>query len=145
MQKIHFFSEDISFNLQKKTIIRKWIKEVIQQKGAYLQEINYIFCSDSYLKQVNIDYLDHHYFTDIITFDNAEEEGKIEADIFISIDRVKENSAEYSKSFKDELHRVMIHGVLHLLGFPDKTEEEQKVMRQEEDQSLSLLLSLENQ
>ena len=144
MQKIHFFSEDISFNLKKKTLIRKWIKEIIKQKGAELNEINYIFCSDPYLKQVNIDYLDHHYFTDIITFDNTEEGGKMEADIFISIDRVKENSLEYSRNFEDELHRVIIHGVLHLLGLPDKTKEEQKLMRQEEDQCLSFLSSLEN-
>ncbi|WP_017730991.1 rRNA maturation RNase YbeY [Nafulsella turpanensis] len=145
MQNIHFFSEDISFNLKKKTILRNWIKEIIKRKGAHLNEINYVFCSDAYLKQINIDYLDHHYFTDIITFDNSEEEDSIEADIFISIDRVKENSTEYSKNFEEELHRVMIHGVLHLLGYPDKTEEEQKVMRQEEDQSLSLLLPFENQ
>ena len=145
MPKIHFFSEDISFQLSKKTLISNWIEKVVQNKGANLLELNYVFCSDDYLKNVNIEYLDHHYYTDIITFDNSETEEEIEGDIFISIDRVKENSQEYHKSFEEELHRVIIHGVLHLIGYRDKSEMEAKEMRQQEETSLSLLEALKNQ
>lgn len=136
MQKIQFFTEDISFNLSNKTKIREWLNNVAKIHGAKIKEINYIFCSDEYLKQVNIDYLDHHYYTDIITFDNSEEDANLEADIFISIDRVKENSQEYSKEFLNELHRVMAHGVLHLIGFTDKEEADQIEMKKQEDAAL---------
>ena len=140
MPKIQFFSEDISFNLKHKDKIRKWLTNIVLNNGAKIRELNYIFCSDDYLKQVNIDYLDHHYYTDIITFDNSEEEDILEGDIFISIDRIKENSMEYSRSFEDELHRVLVHGVLHLLGFSDKDESEASEMRKQEDISLQSLL-----
>lgn len=145
MQKIHFFTEDISFQLKQKKIIRHWIENVVQNEGAKINELNYIFCSDEYLKEVNAKYLDHHYYTDIITFDNSEDPETIESDIFISIDRVKENSQEFSKSFQEELHRVIIHGVLHLLGYKDKEEEESQLMRQKENDSLALLHSYQNQ
>lgn len=145
MQKINFFSEDISFNLKQKTILRNWIRKIVKTKGAKIAEINYIFCSDEYLKEVNLQYLQHDYYTDIITFDNSEEEDLLEGDIYISIDRVKENSQHFSKLFENELHRVMIHGILHLLGIGDKTEEEARKMRQEEEASLLLLASVENQ
>lgn len=145
MPKINFFTEDISFNLKQKTLLRNWIKKVILSKGAKLNEINYIFCSDHYLKEVNIVYLDHDYFTDIITFDNSEEENHLEGDIYISIDRVQENSEQFGKTFENELHRVIIHGILHLLGFGDKTDEEAEQMRKEEEISLSLFPSVENQ
>ena len=145
MPKINFFTEDISFTLKNKTAIRNWIKKVVQTKGAIITEINYIFCSDDYLKEVNVQYLDHDYFTDIITFDNSDKENNLEGDIYISIDRVEENSQQFSKPFENELHRVMIHGVLHLLGYGDKTESEAKQMRQEEETSLSLFPTVENQ
>lgn len=145
MQKINFFSEDISFNLKQKTVLRNWIQKIVRSKGAKIAEINYIFCSDEYLKEVNIQYLQHDYYTDIITFDNSEEEDLLEGDIYISIDRVQENSQAFSKPFENELHRVMIHGILHLLGLSDKTEEEAEQMRKEEETSLSLLPSVENQ
>lgn len=145
MQKINFFSEDISFNLKQKTVLRNWIQKVVRSKGAKIAEINYIFCSDEYLKEVNIQYLQHDYYTDIITFDNSEEENLLEGDIYISIDRVQENSLLFSKLFEHELHRVMIHGILHLLGWGDKTKEEAEQMRQEEEASLLLLPSVENQ
>lgn len=140
MPKIQFFFEDISFKLKNKNKLREWIKNVVLDNGAKIKEINYIFCSDEYLKQVNIDYLDHHYYTDIITFDNSENEGVLEGDIFISIDRIQENSLNFSKNFQDELHRVLIHGVLHLLGFSDKEEDEALEMRKQEDKSLQSLL-----
>ena len=139
MPKIQFFTEDISFQLRNKTKIREWLKNIVLENGAKIRELNYIFCSDEYLKQVNIDYLDHHYYTDIITFDNSEEEGVLEGDIFISIDRIKENSLEFSRSFEDELHRVLVHGVLHLIGFSDKEESEAIEMRKKEDISLESL------
>lgn len=142
MPAINFFEEDIKFNLPQKLKIRSWIKNVVKNEGASITEINYIFCSDPFLKQVNIDYLQHDYFTDIITFDNSEEEGVLEGDIFISIDRIRENSTDYSDTFDQELRRVIIHGVLHLIGYRDKSDSEQKQMRQKEDQYLSLYTSL---
>lgn len=145
MQKIHFFTEDISFQIKQKKIIRQWIENIVRNEGAKINELNYIFCSDEYLKKVNIEYLDHHFYTDIITFDNSEVPGTLESDIFISIDRVKENSQEFSKDFNEELYRVMIHGVLHLLGYKDKEEEESQLMRQKENDSLALLHSFQNQ
>lgn len=145
MLKVKFFNEETSFKPDKKGLIRDWINKIVINKGAKIKELNFIFCSDEYLKQVNIDYLDHHYYTDIITFDNAEEDGKLEGDIFISIDRIKENSAEYARSFNEELHRVMAHGVLHLLGYGDKSEEEANEMRRQEELSLSLFQALENE
>ncbi len=102
-----------------------------------LESLNYIFCSDPYLHQINVQYLDHDTYTDIITFDNAEEENTIESDIFISIDRVKENAASFDAGFEQELRRVMAHGVLHLLGFGDKTETEKQIMREQEEKWVS--------
>ncbi|WP_225000093.1 rRNA maturation RNase YbeY [Cesiribacter sp. SM1] len=142
MPVINFFEEDIQFKLPQKTKIRTWIKNVVKTEGADISEINYIFCSDPYLKQVNIDYLQHDYFTDIITFDNSDQEEILEGDIFISIDRIRENSTDFSSSFDQELRRVIIHGVLHLLGYRDKSADEQTQMRQKEDQYLSLYASL---
>ena len=100
-------------------------------------DINYIFCSDNYLHQINFQYLDHDTFTDIITFDQSDKD-QIEGDIFISIDRVHENANERNISFVNELHRVMIHGILHLLGYNDKTPKEKQLMREKEDECLSL-------
>lgn len=138
MPIINFFEEDITFKFPQKAKTKVWIKNVAQKEGAVIDELNFIFCSDTYLKDINIQYLQHDYFTDIITFDNSEEEKNLTGDIFISIDRIKENSQSFSTTFEQELRRVIIHGVLHLIGFGDKTEEEQKQMRQKEDQYLSL-------
>jgi probable rRNA maturation factor len=144
MPKINFFTEDISFNLKQRIYIRNWIQKVVLSKGAKLNEINYIFCSDEYLKVINKEYLNHDYYTDIITFDNSEEENQLEGDIYISIDRVKENSKQFGKTFENELHRVMIHGILHLIGYADKTKEEAEQMRHEEEASLLLFPSVKN-
>ena len=138
MEKINFFNEDVDFQLIKINSYQNWISSIISKKNKIVGPINYIFCSDNYLLDVNIEYLDHNYYTDIITFDYSEN-GIISGDLFISIDRVKENANTNSLSFNEELNRVMIHGILHLLGFKDKTEEEQKEMRKQENDSLKFL------
>lgn len=130
---IRFFSEDISFSLKKKGLIRDWIKQTILDESYKLRELNFIFCSDQYLLSINQQFLKHDTFTDIITFDNSDEKGFIVGDIFISIDRIKENSNNFKTSFEDELQRVMIHGTLHLLGYPDKGKEAKAIMTQKED------------
>jgi probable rRNA maturation factor len=107
-------------------------------EGATIQEINYIFCSDSYLLSLNQGFLKHNTFTDIITFDNSEDPSSLEGEIYISIERVKENAKKYNVPIEDELSRVMIHGVLHLLGFKDKKPTEKALMRKKEEACLSL-------
>lgn len=138
MQSVNFFEEDINFTLSNEDYISNWIKTIVEKEGFLLQELNFIFCSDEYLYQMNIDYLNHDTYTDIITFDNSEEDKQIEGDVFISIDRVKDNAASIESSFEDELDRVIIHGVLHLMGLKDKTPEEEKEMREKEEACLSL-------
>ncbi|WP_420576612.1 rRNA maturation RNase YbeY [Ekhidna sp.] len=136
---INFFNEDIDFSIPNPQACSDWISSIISSHQFSLEEINYVFCSDNYLLQINIDYLNHDYYTDIITFDNSDKPKVIESDIFISIERVKENAQDQNTLFEEELNRVMIHGVLHLLGYGDKTEEEKKAMREKEDACLSLL------
>jgi rRNA maturation RNase YbeY len=118
--------------------MRAWIFETIKAEQKQLGELNYIFCSDEYLLKINKEYLNHDTLTDIITFDNSEEALTIEGDIFISIERVQENAQELKVSFEEELARVMIHGVLHLVGYKDKTLEDSQKMRAKEDHYLSL-------
>ena len=117
--------------------IRGLIKNVLSAENKLLENLNYIFCSDSYLHKINLKYLNHDELTDIITFDNAETDGIIEGDIFISIDRIRENSLDFNKSFENELYRVIIHGVLHLAGYSDKNKIEKIEMRKLEDKYLS--------
>ena len=138
MPQISFFQEEVDFTLADKESTIAWISKVINQEGAILEDLNFIFCNDDYLHQINVNYLDHDTYTDIITFDNSEEEGKIEGDIFISVERIEENSHSFNVSFDQELHRVIIHGVLHLIGYNDKTDEEKLLMRKKEEASLSL-------
>lgn len=133
MSKINFFTEDINYNLKGKTSIKKWITETIISEGYELNELNFIFCSDEYLLRVNQDFLKHDYYTDVITFDNSEELKTIFGDIFISIDRVKDNAKENNASTLDELCRIMIHGTLHLLGYKDKTKKAKIEMTEKED------------
>ncbi|QCR23989.1 rRNA maturation RNase YbeY [Pontibacter sp. SGAir0037] len=135
---IEFFSEDIEFSLPNPDQVSEWIAEVIEENDQELINLTYVFCSDDYLHQMNVEYLDHDTLTDIITFNNADEEGTIEGDIFISVDRVRDNATSHGTTFDDELHRVIIHGVLHLLGFDDKNNEAQALMRKQEDSCLSL-------
>ena len=132
---IHFFYE----NTEEKTeeSIKNWIKEIIHSEGKKLGEINYIFCDDEYLLKINQDFLAHDYYTDIITFDNVR--GKtISGEIFVSLQRIKDNANLISKNYEEEKKRVIAHGILHLCGYKDKTEEEQKTMRAKEDFYLSL-------
>ncbi|MFA6200771.1 MAG: rRNA maturation RNase YbeY [Bacteroidales bacterium] len=136
----------VSFNfvdtkdiLSQKNKIKSWIKSVVEQRGWKTGEISYIFCSDEYLLNVNQTYLNHDYFTDIITFDYTDAT-KVSGDLFISIDRVRDNAQELNLSFEQELHRVIIHGVLHLLGLKDKTKEEAKEMRKAEEECLKSMM-----
>ncbi len=133
MPAITFHEEDISYKLKNKTAVRKWITDTIVAEGYKLSELTYIFCTDEYLLKINQEYLDHDTYTDIITFDNSYEEGVIVGDIFISIERIKENAAKFGVIPQQELHRVIIHGTLHLLGYPDKTPAAKKKMTQKED------------
>jgi rRNA maturation RNase YbeY len=129
---IYHHAEDVSFSPKGKLSLRKWISDAISNEGKIVGDINYIYCSDEYLLELNRSSLNHDYYTDIITFDYVEEE-VISGDLFISIDRVKENANENNVTFEIELSRVMIHGVMHLCGYGDKTEKEEKTMRCKED------------
>ncbi len=135
---IQFFCEDIDFKLKSSRKTISWIKAAIKAEDKTPGELNFIFCSDNHLLQMNIDYLQHNTLTDIITFDTSEEEGIICGDIFISIDRVRDNAHKFKKELDNELHRVIIHGVLHLIGFSDKTANKKNIMRGKEDAYLSL-------
>ena len=135
---INFHIEDIDIKIQQKLRLKSWLKSVIKSEGFKLGDVNYVFCSDDYLLKINVEYLDHDYLTDIITFDNSEEEELIEGDIFISVDRVIDNARTFAVSFEYELKRVLVHGILHLCGYLDKTEEEEKLMRSKENHYLQL-------
>jgi probable rRNA maturation factor len=135
---IQFFDEDSRFKLKDKNQHKRWIRKIAFKKGYQIGELTYIFCTDEYLFNINVEYLQHDTYTDIITFDNSENEGKIEGDIFISIERVKENAIQENTVFYHELHRVMSHGILHLMGYKDKKTEDIKIMREMEDQSIAL-------
>lgn len=137
MPAIQFFEEDINFKLKNKTLVRQWVTEALASEGFKLKELNYIFCSDAYLLQINQQYLDHDTYTDIVTFDNSEIEGVIVGDIFISIERIRENAQKFQQTETDELHRVIIHGALHLSGYTDKSAGDKKKMTQKEDFYLS--------
>ena len=137
MPAISFFEEDISFKLKNKIQVRQWIKDTIAAEGFKLSGLTFIFCSDAYLLQINQQYLNHDTYTDIVTFDNSEVEGVIVGDIFISIERIRENAAKFEVTEITELHRVIIHGVLHLLGYKDKTAPHKQKMTEKEDLYLS--------
>ena len=133
---ITFSNNEIKFLLKDKTKLKKWITEVVEKQKKRVGDIGYLFCDDEYILQVNREYLDHDTYTDIITFDYVEGD-IISGDILISIDRVGENAKNFGCTF--ELHRVIIHGVLHLLGNKDKTEAEAEAMRKKENQALKIL------
>ena len=138
---IYFQTEEIDFLLKKKTLLKKWITLVIEKKKKKAGDINFIFCSDSFLLDINKNYLKQDTYTDIITFDYSKGEAKqpISGDIFISVERVKENAKKYDVAFENELHRVIIHGVLHLLGHTDKKKSDKEAMTKAENTSLKLL------
>ncbi|MFV0378673.1 MAG: rRNA maturation RNase YbeY [Mangrovibacterium sp.] len=134
---ILFHNEDVKSPKIKKQLVKNWIKSVIASEGKQLGDVNYIFCSDEYLLQVNKQYLNHDYYTDIITFDYVKE-GLISGDIFVSVDRIEENGKQYGSGFDAELSRILVHGILHLIGFGDKTPQEKKIMTGKEDQYLAI-------
>jgi probable rRNA maturation factor len=134
---IQFFSEEVTFILRKKIKIRTWITNVIREENHTLLNINYIFCSDNYLFDLNKKYLHHNTLTDIITFPELTDAGKVSGDIYISAERIKENAGKYLQSFDKELQRVMVHGVLHLLGYKDKTRKDKILMTLKEDYYLN--------
>ena len=134
---ISFDSEDVSFELEKPNVVQDWIQQTIIKEGKLVGEISYIFCSDEYLHKINLEHLQHDTLTDIITF-NYCEEGLINSDIFISVDRVRDNAELFKTSFENELSRVMIHGILHLVGYDDKRDEDKVLMRSKEDFYLTL-------
>lgn len=136
--RISFFNEKIHFKPKKLKEIRVWLKNTIISEELIPGEINFIYCDDTYLHEMNVKYLSHDTLTDVITFDYREG-NIISGDIFISLDRVKENALIYLKSIDDELHRVMIHGVLHLCGYKDKTTKDSVIMRRKEEQYLTVL------
>ena len=136
MSKTEIFYEDIKPLKLNKTHLKNQVKNLIYSELRKIGDITLIFCSDKYLLNINVNYLNHNYYTDIITFNYVEGE-TISGDLFISIDRIKENSKEFNTTFIKELYRVIFHGILHLIGFNDKTEEEQKIMRGKEDLYLS--------
>jgi probable rRNA maturation factor len=138
LASISFFSEEVSFQLGQKIILKKWLKELCRSHHFALGEVQFIFCNDDYLLKLNQQYLQHDTYTDIITFDYTLEQ-IISGDIFISIDRVTENAKKLKLNFSEELHRVMAHGVLHLMGYKDKNPKAKLLMTAAEDKALGLL------
>ena len=139
---INFFAEDVDFPLLNESLVTKWLSAVCKAENKALEEVSIIFCSDEYLLDMNNEYLQHDYYTDIITFDYCVD-NQIVGDLFVSVDRIKENSMLNAVTFDNELLRVMVHGVLHLIGFKDKTDEDSKLMRQKEDEYLNLYVPRE--
>lgn len=135
---ITFQAENIDFPKIKKQATKNWIKLVAENYGKKIGDINYLFCTDEKILEVNNQYLSHDFYTDIITFDYSEG-NKISGDIFISLDTVRTNSQKYNTGFMEELHRVIIHGILHLCGIDDKSEHEEKAMRQAENKALKMI------
>lgn len=137
LSEFDFHSEDIDFTLPEKPAIISWLSSCIEKEGKVPNEISYVFCSDDFLHEMNIKHLNHNTLTDIITFDYCEQNNII-GEMFISIDRIKDNSLKFGIDFIHELHRVMVHGVLHLCGYKDKSSDDQKVMSEKEDFYLNL-------
>ena len=134
---IFFSTENIDFELADEPKVKKWILAVVSAQGKRVGNLNYLFCDDSYLINVNRTYLNHDTYTDIITFDYVEG-NVVSGDILISVERVRENAALFNSSFEQELRRVIIHGVLHLLGQADKSDEDAAEMRRKEESALAL-------
>jgi rRNA maturation RNase YbeY len=138
---IVFHSEEIDFELAEKEKLAEWIESAASAEGKAISAVNFIFCSDEYLYQMNVDFLQHDTYTDVITFPYASAEDEfIEGDIFISVERTRDNAKKFGVSAEHELHRVMIHGVLHLIGYDDKTAAKKKIMTAKEDEYLAKLL-----
>ena len=144
MPGIYFHAEEVKNPLAGKVKKYKiWLDSLAANEGGHIEEIHYIFCNDSYILEINKSYLNHDYFTDIITFPYSEEKSGIKSDIFISLETVLSNSETYKEPFEKELHRVMAHGLLHLLGYNDKTPEDEKIMRKKENEYILLWEQME--
>ncbi len=135
---INFHTESIDFKVANPIKTKRWLKSVIEAEGFELSEINYVFCNDEYLHKINVEYLNHDTLTDIITFDNSEDENLIEGDIFVSVERITDNAKDFNTTFEQEFKRVVVHGVLHLCGYYDKTDEDEKQMRAKEEHYIGL-------
>jgi len=135
---IRYFSEEADFTLEHPRKTTKWINTVALKEKVSVKAINYVFCPDSFLLQLNQDFLKHNTFTDIITFDYSSSRKSLEGEIYISLDRIKENALKFKSTLDEELHRVIIHGILHLIGYKDKSKAEKLLMRKKEDAYLSL-------
>jgi rRNA maturation RNase YbeY len=131
------FNYEIDFKLDKESNYTDWINRIVEKESSSLGNLNYIFCDDAYLVKINLQYLNHNTLTDIITFDYSDE-SLVSGDIFISIERVKDNAKDFKVGFEEELKRVMSHGVLHLLGYNDKTDKEKHLMRNKENEMIQL-------
>ena len=138
---VRYFCQDTKFNFKDKLANNRWLKFTAGSELKKIGDINVIFCSDNYILDVNMKYLQHDYFTDIITFDYCEGD-TLSGDLFISVDSVRENAIEYGTQFDEEIHRVIVHGLLHLIGYDDHTPQEQKTMREKENYYLSLRASV---
>ncbi len=139
--KVHFHFQQMGFSLADRSVLKRAIVSLFRRHRKALGSINYVFCSDSYLLSVNKQFLNHDFYTDILTFDLSDPGQPIEAEIYISIDRVRDNASTFDSSFKQELHRVIFHGALHLCGFDDKSPKKAQIMRKMEDKCLKLYFS----
>jgi len=138
MSVINFSDQSADFSLANETQIVSWLSHIAKDKLFVIEKLNYIFCSDEDVYAINVQYLQHDYYTDIITFDLSEKENTVLADVFISIDRVRDNAIQYNQPFQHELLRVLSHGLLHLIGYNDKTDEQQIVMTKKENECVGL-------
>ena len=131
------FNYETEFTLENETLFSDWISRVILSENKKEGDINYVFCDDEYILEINKQYLDHDYYTDIISFDYSVG-NELHGDVFVSMDRVKENATDFDVTFDDELKRVIIHGILHYIGYKDKSEEEELLMRQKENEKIAM-------
>lgn len=139
---VRFFEEEIKIKLTNKNKYKRWLKKIATNEGFMIENLNYIFCSDEYLYQINLKYLKHNTYTDIITFDQSDKPKRITGEIYISVDRVIENSKLLRVKFEKELNRVISHGLLHLCGYKDKSKSEKLNMRSKEEEALDFLANL---
>jgi rRNA maturation RNase YbeY len=135
---IHFDVHEVSITIKQKTKLKTFLKSIFEREGQKLKELQYVFCSDAYLLEMNQQFLQHDTYTDIITFEMSEVSGETVGEIYISIDRVRDNAAKFNVSEETELHRVIFHGALHLCGYKDKTKKDAALMREKEDECLKL-------
>ncbi len=138
MPDIKFFFADASIKVPERTRLKNFIADTVARKRKKLTALSYIFCSDDYLLNINRQYLQHDYYTDIITFDLSEDAKLINGEIYISVDRVRENAKSFERTINNELHRILFHGALHLCGYNDKLKAEKLAMTKEEDRLLKL-------